>query len=84
MPSKAQSDALSPLPLYFIYSPYLSLNYERNGQAVNIPSEASAPEWINLYNGGGTVKKVPEEEEAQEELTRGLIWRGSLFKPSLF
>lgn len=74
----------SPSPFIFIYSPYLSLNYEGNSQAVNIPSEASAPEWINLYNGGGTVKKVPEEEEAQEELTHGLIWRRSLFKPSLF
>lgn len=74
----------SPTPFIIIYSPYLSLNYERNSQAVNIPSEAWAPEWINLYNGGGTVKKVPEEEEAQEELTRGLIWRWSLFKPSLF
>lgn len=36
---------------------------------VNMPSEISLSVRINLYNGGGVVKKVPEEEEAQEELT---------------
>lgn len=38
-------------------------------EAVNIPSEISLSGLINLYNGGGMVKKVPEKEEAQEELT---------------
>lgn len=40
-----------------------------NSEAVNIPYEVSLSVWINLYNGGGMVKKVPEKEEAQEELT---------------
>lgn len=38
-------------------------------EAVNIPCEVSLSVWINLCNGGGAVKKVPEKEEEQEELT---------------
>lgn len=40
-----------------------------NTEAGNIQSEVSLSARINLYNGGGVVKKVPEKEEAKEELT---------------
>lgn len=48
---------------------HLLLNEEGKRKAVNIPSEVLRSVQINLRNGGGVVKKVPEKEEAQEELT---------------